>query len=201
MLVAGWLMVRSFLKPKDTKVSGVSRIDWHMFFMGAGFLLVETKNIIQLSLLFGATWVVNAVVFISIFIMILAANFFVWKLRPRNTGMLFSLLSGSLFISYLVPFSALTSLSLLTRACIGGTITALPVLFSGLIFATTFSRTDNADISLGSNILGALFGGVLEAFSLIVGIKALSLLAIAIYIIAWYLARKSYSLRPLSAAP
>jgi spermidine synthase len=201
MLISGWFMIRRFLRTKDAHASGLDRLDWHMFFMGAGFLLVETKNIIQLSLLFGATWVVNSVVFTSIFIMILLANFFVWKMRPRNIKVLFILLAISLFISYLMPFSRLTLLSPITRALIGGTITALPVLFSGLIFATTFRQTANADISLGSNILGALFGGVLEAFSLIAGIKALSLLAIAIYILAWYTSARYSGTRKLSSVP
>ena len=31
-----------------------------LFFMGAAFLLLETKNIVQFALLFGTTWFVNA---------------------------------------------------------------------------------------------------------------------------------------------
>ena len=161
-------------------------MDWHTFFMGAAFLLVETKNIIQLSLLFGATWIVNSVVFISIFVMILIANLLVAKIRIAKVKPLFLCLIGALVLNYFVPFSALTLLSPLTRAFIGGVITALPVLFSAFIFATTFSQSPNADVSLGSNILGALLGGALEALSLAIGIKSLSLLAVAVYLLAWY---------------
>ena len=34
-----------------------------LFFMGAAFLLLETKNVVQFALLFGTTWLVNALVF------------------------------------------------------------------------------------------------------------------------------------------
>ena len=37
-----------------------------LFFMGAAFLLLETKNITSFALLFGTTWVVNAIVFAGV---------------------------------------------------------------------------------------------------------------------------------------
>jgi hypothetical protein len=55
------------------------------------------------------------------------------------------------------------------------------VLFSSLIFAKMFQQTADAANALGSNILGGLFGGALEALSIFVGIKAMALLAIAVY--------------------
>jgi spermidine synthase len=193
MLASGWVMVRLCLKPSDTSTFRTGKMDWHTFFMGAAFLLIETKNIIQLSLLFGATWIVNAVVFISIFVMILIANLLVAKTRIGKVKPLFLCLIGALVLNYFVPFSALTLLSPLIRAFIGGLITALPVLFSAFIFAMTFSQSPNADVSLGSNILGALLGGALEALSLAIGIKSLSLLAVAVYLLAWYaFARQSH---------
>ena len=36
-----------------------------LFFMGAAFLLLETKSVVQFALLFGTTWFVNALVFVS----------------------------------------------------------------------------------------------------------------------------------------
>jgi hypothetical protein len=80
-----------------------------------------------------------------------------------------------------VPFSELTQLSPLARGIIGGAVTALPVLSSGLIFAKMFQQTSDAANALGSNILGGLFGGALEALSIFFGIKAMALLAIAVY--------------------
>ena len=37
-----------------------------LFFMGAAFLLLETKNIATFALLFGTTWLVNALVFAGV---------------------------------------------------------------------------------------------------------------------------------------
>ena len=37
-----------------------------LFFMGAAFLLLETKSVVQFALLFGTTWFVNALVFIGV---------------------------------------------------------------------------------------------------------------------------------------
>ena len=44
-----------------------------LFFMGAAFLLLETKNIATFALLFGTTWVVNALVFAGVLVIVLAA--------------------------------------------------------------------------------------------------------------------------------
>jgi hypothetical protein len=158
-----------------------ARLDWTMFFMGSAFLLVETKNLSQLSLLFGATWVTNAVVFSSIFVMAIAANLIVECWSEARLPWLFALLWAALLVSYFVPFSDLTRLSPLARGIIGGGVTALPVLFSSLIFAKMFQQTGDPANALGSNILGGLFGGALEALTIFFGIKAMALLAIAVY--------------------
>jgi len=44
-----------------------------------------------------------------------------------------------------------------------------------------FQQTSDTANALGSNILGGLFGGALEALSIFLGIKAMALLAIAVY--------------------
>ena len=44
-----------------------------LFFMGAAFLLLETKNVVQFALLFGTTWFVNSLVFAGILLSVLAA--------------------------------------------------------------------------------------------------------------------------------
>ena len=44
-----------------------------LFFMGAAFLLLETKNVATFALLFGTTWFVNALVFAGVLVIVLAA--------------------------------------------------------------------------------------------------------------------------------
>src|SRR6266849_867643 len=178
------LIVGAFLVRRAVGRAGAASrngLDWTMFFMGSAFLLVETKNLSQLALLFGATWVTNAVGFSSIFVMAIAANLIVERWPMPRLPLLFALLWTALLLSYFVPFSELTQLSPLARGIIGGGVTALPVLFSSLIFAKMFQQTSNAANALGSNILGGLFGGALEAFSIFFGIKAMALLAIVVY--------------------
>ena len=41
--------------------------------MGAAFLLLETKNVATFALLFGTTWLVNALVFAGVLVTVLAA--------------------------------------------------------------------------------------------------------------------------------
>jgi hypothetical protein len=179
VLIAGGYLVR--VAVGQATGSTRTRLDWTMFFMGSAFLLVETKNLSQLSLLFGATWITNAVVFSSIFVMAIAANLIVTRWSTPRLPVLFAFLWVALLLSYFVPFSALTELAPLARGVIGGAVTALPVLFSSLIFAKMFQETGDAANALGSNILGGLFGGALEALSIFLGIKAMALLAIAVY--------------------
>ena len=44
-----------------------------LFFMGAAFLLLETKNVATFAMLFGTTWLVNALVFAGVLVIVLAA--------------------------------------------------------------------------------------------------------------------------------
>jgi hypothetical protein len=178
LIIGGYLVSRA---AAGAGVASRARLDWTMFFMGSAFLLVETKNISQLSLLFGATWITNAVVFSSIFVMAIVANLVVERSAKSRLPLLFALLWASLLLSYFVPFSELAEFSPFVRGTIGGAVTALPILFSSLIFAKMFQQTGDAANALGSNILGGLFGGALEALSIFIGIKAMALLAIAVY--------------------
>src|SRR6185436_19206185 len=74
-----------------------------MFFLGAGFMLVETKAVVQMALLFGGTWIVNSVVIFAVLVMILIANLFVAIARPQRLAVYYAGLLASLVISALVP--------------------------------------------------------------------------------------------------
>jgi len=101
----------------------------------------RNEDLSQLSLLFGATWITNAVVFSSIFGMAIAANLIVARWQTPRLTLLFVLLWAALLLSYFVPFSELTQLAPLARGVIGGAVTALPVLFSSFnLWRKCFSR-------------------------------------------------------------
>jgi SAM-dependent methyltransferase len=153
-----------------------------LFLMGAGFLLIETRGVTALSLLFGSTWIVNSAVFGGILVMALLANEAVWRFHPHRLTPWFAGLLASVTLLWAIPPTALTGLPLVTRGVLGGLINGLPVAFAGVIFSILLARSHNATASLGSNLLGAVVGGCLEYLSMLVGLKALALLALALYL-------------------
>ena len=57
----------------------------------------------------------------------------------------------------------------------------VPVFFAGVIFATTFRDANAPDVALGSNIGGAILGGLSENLSLLIGFNNLCVLALLFY--------------------
>ena len=57
----------------------------------------------------------------------------------------------------------------------------LPLLFAGLIFASSVRATESLSTVLASNLVGAVLGGLLENTSMLVGIPGLSLVALVVY--------------------
>lgn len=157
-------------------------IRWHFFFLGAGFMLLEAQIVSQAALLFGTTWVVNSIVVSLLLLLIVLANFAV-SARPRLP---LALAYGGLFlcgaISYLVPPQKLFFASLWTKAGVTAVVLCLPVLFAGIIFIRSFARAGFSSDALGSNLFGALVGGVLESLSFWLGMKSLTLLALGLYL-------------------
>ncbi len=157
------------------------RGDWPMFFLGAGFLLVETKSVAEMSLLFGATWQVNVLVFASILVVVLFANLLTIAGKTLPRSMRFAGLFGSLAVAYLVPVRSLLWLGTTGQWFAGGLLVALPVLFAALIFAELFESRVDTSRALAFNVFGAVVGGVLEYLSMVTGTKALYLIAAVVY--------------------
>jgi len=155
--------------------------DLPLFLMGGAFLLIETRGVVNLSLLFGSTWIVNSSVFAGILFMAFLANFWVARLRPKRLGLFFVLLFATVLLICFLPARLLLELPLWGRAAAGGLVNGLPIAFAGVIFSTLFSRSANPALSLGSNLLGAMVGGCIEYLSMFVGLRALALVALAIY--------------------
>jgi hypothetical protein len=175
-------------------------LDIPMFLLGAGFMLVEVKSVTQLSLLFGSTWLVNAITISAILVLALLANLYVSRWRPTRLGPAFVLLFAALILDYLVPLDALNSQSVAVRALLGSLITLLPILFAGVIFATLFSRAAHPAHAFGSNVLGALAGGMLEYLSMAFGFKALGVVVLALYLASWLALRHRPGPAPAEAA-
>lgn len=161
------------------------RPDWHFWFLGAAFLLIEFKSITELALLFGTTWLVNAIAISGVLLMILSANLVVLRTRRINPPVAFGLLVVSIVAIYFVPIQSFNQLAFLPRLLAGAGLLSLPLFFSGLIFAESLRQSGETSRPLASNLSGAMFGGMLEYGSLAWGIKSLYPMAIGLYLLAW----------------
>jgi spermidine synthase len=155
----------------------------HMFFLGAGFLLLETKGITELSLLFGGTWITNTIVISAFIVMAMAANMVV-MFRPVSFRLAYLLLFVSLAVTGFFPYAKLDILSLPWRILAAGTLIACPVFFSGLIFSRSFKSCSEPAQFLGMNLFGAVIGGVLENLVMVGGLTVLGVAAIVLYALA-----------------
>jgi hypothetical protein len=156
-----------------------------LFFMGAGFLLLETKSVVQFALLFGTTWFVNALVFAGILLTVLAAIEVEQRTGVRKLTLLYPLLFVGLLVAGLVPASWLLSLDTAPRFVIATLLAFFPVFIANLVFASRFRDTADPTTAFGANLLGAMVGGVLEYLSLITGYRGLLVLAGVLYALAW----------------
>src|SRR5471032_2928838 len=68
--------------------SGSGAWSWHFFFLGAGFMLLETKSIVQFALLWGSTWSSASLAIASVLVMALASALVVGRIRIDRTGLL-----------------------------------------------------------------------------------------------------------------
>lgn len=184
-LCIGWRLVRRCFGAYTVNPLGRT-----MFYLGAAFMLVEVKSVSQMGLLAGTTWLVNSAVIGAILLMILIANLCQMRLKVQNPKNLYMLLFVALLGSYFMPLSLFNTMGMFERLSLGGLVLALPIFFASWIFAITFSKVDVPHNALGMNLLGTLVGGALEYFSMVLGISALNLVALALYGLAFFYWRK-----------
>jgi len=174
------LMVWMVLRKTDCLVWKTSLPHLHFFFLGAGFLLLETKAVTQLSLLFGATWIVNSVVIAAFLAMALVANALAGTCRV-SAAAIYGILTVLLIADFWFPYSAINSLGAGAKFLVGGGWAALPVFFSGIVFSTSLQRFGRPAEVLGVNLFGAVLGGLLENAVMIGGTPILKGLALGMY--------------------
>jgi spermidine synthase len=178
-----------------------ARFDAPMFFLGAAFLLIETRGVTDLSLLFGSTWIVNAAVFGGVLLIAWAANAVVRRFPPRRLGLVFIPLMAAIALNYAVRPSALLQLPMFAGGALGALLNALPVGLAGIVFSTLLARSSDPAASLGSNLIGAISGGILEYLSTIFGLSVLTLAAGALYAAVFLLLLKRRSAAFASSTP
>jgi SAM-dependent methyltransferase len=161
-----------------------------LFAMGAAFLLLETKSVVQFALWFGTTWLVNSLVFAGVLVSVLAAIAVARRVRLPHPNVLYGALFVALAIAWAVPVHSLLSLAPSLRWVAATVLTFTPIFIANLIFAQRFAQTASSTAAFGANLLGAIVGGVLEYTALIVGYRALIIGAGLIYLAALLLRPK-----------
>ena len=173
VLLIGFAIVRLLFR-------GAVAFDRQLFFLGGGFLLVETRTIAQLGLLFGSTWQVSGITIAAILAMIVGANLIVARTGALPVRPLYAALVLCLLANFVVhPGSALGAGGLAASGM--AAFFALPLFFAALIFASAVRGRPSLAPALASNLVGSVLGGLLENLSLVLGISGLSLVAIVLY--------------------
>jgi hypothetical protein len=166
-----------------------------LFFMGAAFLLLETKNITSFALLFGTTWVVNAIVFAGVLIAVLLAVETTRRVRTPPLTVVYAGIAAALALAYAVPNSALLELPLIARLVAAVALAFAPIYLANVAFAKRFSHSEDPRAAFAINVLGAMVGGCLEYVALLTGYRALLILAGLLYLAAFVLTPRRVAVR------
>jgi spermidine synthase len=158
--------------------------DWHFFALGAAFLLLEVQTVSRATLLFGMTWIVNAIVITAVLVMILLANLVEHRWPRLPQWLIVAGLATSMTALAVVPLDSFNALAGATKPLVASAFLTAPVFFAGLLFIRSFAACVDKSRALGSNLIGALVGGLLESLSFVTGIRALVLLVGLFYVAA-----------------
>ncbi len=196
MIALGMILLLSYFFVRKT-IGFSDPIDRNylpFFFLGAGFMLVETKAITELGLHLGGTWLVIAAAIMLVLIMAFLANLIVTRTGRRLAGPAYL----GLFVSLLVGYGLAIShgqwmfgppVVQLMLSCF---VLTIPLFFAGIVFSSLIGEAKiNISTAFSYNLMGALFGGVMEYNSMYFGFAFLYLLALGFYSLAWVFSRKS----------
>lgn len=184
-LLLSFVLWVAFGGPKALGPDAATKPDYQgmlrAFFLGAGFMLVETKAVVEMALLFGGTWMVNTAVFAAILVMSLAGNLFAGRVNPKRLEPYYIGLVIALGVGLVVSPSAFLGLPPAVQVIGACALVFTPIAFAGVIFATSFKRTAQPDRVFGANVAGALVGGLAENSSVVLGFQLLLCVAVGFY--------------------
>lgn len=149
--------------------------------MGGAFLLLETKNVVQFALLFGTTWLVNALVFIGVLLSVWAAVETTRRLPLPPARVLYLGLFAALMLAWAVPQESLLVLASVPRFLAAVALAFTPIYLANLIFSQRFAAVGSSTVAFAANLLGAIAGGALEYLSLVTGYRFLLVVVAALY--------------------
>jgi SAM-dependent methyltransferase len=178
------VLVVSIVAVRGALWGSASRFSWHFFFLGAGFMLLETKSIIQFALLWGSTWVVASLAILAVLTMAMIATFVVSRVEITKPWLVGGVLLALLVASFALPVGRLAFASLTAESLVYAALMFSPILCAGLLFGSSLKRTADVPAAYGANLLGAMVGGVAEYLSLVTGFQMLLLVVGGCYLAA-----------------
>lgn len=185
MIIITLLLVFSVVFIRMLAPGTVNEFSLPCFFLGAGFMLVETKGITELALVYGSTWIVISIVITCILIMAFLANLLAMRNLRFSPAVTYGCLFLTLIFGYFLTFLSMENLPFWITQMIIPVALTLPLFFSGLAFSLELKKSTPIAIALSSNLLGAMFGGLLEYNSMYFGFRFLYILAIVMYVLAF----------------
>jgi len=150
------------------------------FFLGAGFMLVETKGITEMGLAFGNTWQVISIAIAGVLVMSFLANAVVHRWRVSDPYLPYLFLLLSLAVGWWIARAGGLPSTALGRIATVAILTC-PLFFSGIVFSALLSAESQISSVMSMNLMGAMCGGVLEYNSMYFGFRFLYVLALALY--------------------
>jgi hypothetical protein len=139
--------------------------------------------------LWGSTWVVASLAIASVLTMALIANFIVARADIRRPWRVGVVLLALLALDYVVPVGRIAFESLALESVFYAALIFSPIVCAGLLFGSAIKHSESVARDYGTNLLGAMAGGVGEYLSLVTGFNAL-LVVIALCYVGAILARQ-----------
>jgi SAM-dependent methyltransferase len=158
-----------------------------LFFMGAAFLLLETKNVATFALLFGTTWFVNALVFAAVLVIVLAAVETTRKFRTPSLPVVYAGIAASLALAWVIRPEWLLPLPFAPRLLAATLLAFLPIYLANVAFSKRFQISSDSQSAFAINLLGAIVGGCLEYAALVTGYNNLLIVTGVLYLAAFLL--------------
>ncbi|MDE2404721.1 MAG: spermidine synthase [Sphingomonadales bacterium] len=162
-----------------------------LFFMGVAFLLLETKNVATFAMLFGTTWLVNALVFAGVLVIVLAAVETTRRVRTPPQPLVFAGIAASLALAWIVRPEWLLQLPFAPRLVAATLLAFLPIFLANVAFSKRFQDTGDSQGAFAVNLLGAILGGCLEYSALFVGYNNLLIVTGLLYLAAFLLSPRA----------
>jgi SAM-dependent methyltransferase len=152
-----------------------------LFFMGAAFLLLETKYVATFALLFGTTWFVNALVFAGVLVIVLAAVETTARFKTPPLKLVYAGIVASLALAWVIKPEWLLPLSFWPRLVVATLLAFLPIYLANVAFSKRFRETSDAQEAFAINLIGTIVGGCLEYAALYTGYDNLLIVTALLY--------------------